>query len=155
MQKALKLVFLTLLGAIVVSVCIIIAWFVISEPGYVTEAKSVQNKLKSSIGEEHLRAWALNMLDKYRNQAERTGKCEYPKSEVPGWLAKLGDPFPLSDGNVFASRGGTEYLTVAWICGRGAIGLEIGTTNFVDTQMNSGLYWIMASPGIYIYTPRH
>lgn len=47
---------------------------------------------------------------------------------------------------------GKEYITVAWVTGRGGIGVEIGSTNFVETQMSSELYWIVVSPGIYVFT---
>ena len=129
-----------------------IVYLIFPSPGYVTAAKSVQKKIKLSIGEEPLRSWAMSVVDKYRNQAEQTGKYEYPKSEVPTWLTNLGDPFPLSGGSVFVPRGGKEYITVVWLTGRGGIGLEIGPTNFVELQMNSELYWITVSPGIYIFT---
>lgn len=73
MKKTIKPVLLVLGGTIVVVLlCSLIIYLIFPAPGYVTAAKSVQEKIKLSIGEEQLRSWAMNVLDKYRDQAERT-----------------------------------------------------------------------------------
>jgi hypothetical protein len=142
-----KILFVTVI-IIVTGLCI---WFALPAAGYIQEAELAAKNIKSAIGESRLRAWATNIVEKYRSKIDKIGTVEFPKSEIPNWLTNL-SPFPLHDGSIIIQPHGKEYVAVGWYSGQGGMVLHVGSTNFVEVEQYPGLYQIKCADGIYVLT---
>jgi hypothetical protein len=138
----------------VVALLVLSIYFAFSSPGYFKDAKSVEQKIKSSVGESRLRCWATNILAQYRHEAERTGDFEFPKTEVPSWLVSLGSPWPFSGGTVCVHPRSEEYVSLGWVSSLGGTVVHVGRTNFVEKNVDADLYCIRCADGIFILTPK-
>ncbi len=123
-------------------------------PRYQSEAERVCANLHRIANQSAPAAWAEGEIRLTMNYGDNTPRSLDP-GELPGWAKTLfGNSAPKASihPNVTYEQ---SYLQLAWVHGRGAVGVILCSTNTSHPPLDARTYFIMkCQPGVFVFAPK-